>query len=97
VASSPETTAITYLNGKEYSAEIEKPCIHCGRCIDVCPMNLLPNKLDALCENHKNYDAQKCGIKSCIECGCCSYICPARRYLAQKIATTKKQIEGGEK
>jgi electron transport complex protein RnfC len=97
VTTGPETTAITYLDGKEYWVEKESPCIHCGRCVEVCPMNLLPNKLDELCENHKNFDAQKCGIKSCIECGCCSYVCPAKRYLAQKIATTKKQIEGGEK
>ena len=45
------------------------PCIKCGKCSEVCPMNLLPS----LVFQHKVVDSNKC-----ISCGLCSYICPSK-------------------
>ena len=74
----------------------ERDCIRCGKCVDVCPMNLLPNKLDEACVGRKTYAASKLGIRSCIECGCCSFVCPSKRYLTQRITNVKKDVEGGK-
>jgi len=48
----------------------------CGRCIDVCPVNLNPIKLSAEKEN-------KC--TECISCAACSYVCPSGIDLSAKI------------
>ena len=70
----------------EEAARVPKTtaCIRCGRCIDVCPMNLMPANLE------RAYDAEdletllKLKVSLCINCGSCSYVCPAKRNLAQK-------------
>ncbi len=63
---------------KEAIDSQEKPCIRCGRCIDVCPMNLMPLEYP---KRVKNDDFEPLGdfnIADCIECGCCAYACPAK-------------------
>lgn len=95
VSCNPETQSLTFVDDNELSEQVELACINCGRCVDVCPMNLLPNKLDEFCVDKKGYEASRLGLNSCIECGCCSYVCPSRRYLAQRIINVKHQIEGG--
>ena len=96
VSCNPETQSLTFIDEKEFNVQKELPCINCGKCVDVCPMNLLPNKLDENCVNRKTYDASVLGIRSCIECGCCSYVCPSKRYLTQRITNVKREIEGGK-
>ncbi len=68
------------------------PCIACARCVDVCPMGLLPTTL-AEDVDHKDLDhAEKLGLMDCIECGTCTYICPANRQLLQSIRFGKYQV-----
>lgn len=72
-------------------------CIRCGRCVEVCPGRVMPNKLAALA-SHGDLDAfVKCDGMECCECGCCSYVCPAKRHLTQIIAGTRKQILANRK
>ena len=96
VCCNPETQSLSFVDDKEFTVPNELPCINCCKCVDVCPMNLLPNKLDDVCVARKTFDASKLGIRSCIECGCCSYVCPSKRYLTQRITSVKREIEGGE-
>lgn len=70
----------------------ETSCIRCGKCIDACPVNLLPTKLYALAIANLFYDAKKLGALDCIECGCCSYVCPARLKLVHGIRFAKSEI-----
>ncbi|WP_296112962.1 electron transport complex subunit RsxC [uncultured Anaerococcus sp.] len=78
----------------EEDAFIEDPssCIRCGRCVSVCPVNLLPNYIhkDALDGRFDKADEQ--GALDCIECGSCSYVCPSRRPLVEAIKFAKRQI-----
>ncbi len=72
-AASPEVTA----------------CIRCGRCVNACPMNLMPTRLEAQ-TRLGNVDALKeLNIMNCMECGCCSFVCPASRKLVQSIRLGK--------
>lgn len=89
-----ETQGLTILKDDQLQDRPELPCINCGKCVEVCPMNLLPNKLDDVCIQRKTHDATTLGIKSCIECGCCSFVCPSRRYLSQRIINVKRETQG---
>ncbi|MFN3966573.1 MAG: 4Fe-4S dicluster domain-containing protein, partial [Endomicrobiia bacterium] len=65
------------------------PCIHCGRCIDVCPMNLMPNFLSYYSEHMLWEKCKEYFPNDCIECGCCAYECPAKRPIVQQIKLAK--------
>lgn len=62
-------------------------CIHCGRCIDNCPINISVPLVDiALKEKDEDLRAKKLiatGVRQCVDCGSCSYVCPAHRHLLQ--------------
>lgn len=76
---------------KDEVAEFEPTaCINCGRCVEVCPEQLIPKNLADYVE-HGNDDAfvSQYGLECC-ECGCCSYVCPARRQLTQLIKGMRK-------
>jgi electron transport complex protein RnfC len=64
----------------------ERPCIHCGRCNEFCPVQLDPEALYRRLVVDRIQEAQDLGMANCIICGCCSYICPARIPLSQTFA-----------
>ncbi len=76
------------------TAEIPLPsnCIHCGKCLSVCPIHLQPLYLAeySLKNNWEKCEANN--IMDCIECGSCSYICPAKRTLVSSIRVAKREI-----
>jgi electron transport complex protein RnfC len=62
----------------EVKEEPETPCIRCGRCLEVCPMGLMPTLLAKLVRAGRYEDCLSGSILSCDECGCCAYVCPSR-------------------
>ena len=70
----------------------EYTCVRCGRCADVCPMNLVPTKL-AMASSFKDLNlARKYNIMACFECGSCAHVCPAGLPLVQLIRTGKALV-----
>lgn len=77
------TNAILALDEKD-SVELEpSPCIHCGRCMENCPVGLnvvgIERAMAKKDEDERAAALTKLGLKQCIECACCSYVCPAHR------------------
>ncbi|MGB9788069.1 MAG: electron transport complex subunit RsxC [Dictyoglomus turgidum] len=68
------------------------PCVRCGKCLEVCPMGLMPTTLARYVKKGKLVEAEELGILDCIECGSCNYICPSRRPLLQWIRVGKTDI-----
>ena len=70
----------------------ENNCIRCGKCVEHCPMGLMPLELnsDIMADDMESFEKHH-GL-DCIECGSCSYICPAKRHLAQSIRTAKRNV-----
>ncbi|NMA84793.1 MAG: electron transport complex subunit RsxC [Epulopiscium sp.] len=86
------SSAILCLTKEETELSAERACIRCGKCVDVCPMNLLPLSLN-FHSLHEEWDAfEKENGLDCMECGSCSYICPAKRHLLQSIRTGKQTV-----
>lgn len=86
------TSGVTVLTEEDVKEEAETACIRCGRCVDVCPMRLVPTKC-ALAARHKDISlAWKYHITACFECGSCAYVCPANIPLVQLIRMGKTLV-----
>lgn len=86
------TSCILVLSKKEIKNEQIFPCIKCTRCIDHCPMFLLPTKLTALAKSGKFSDFEEWGGQDCLECGSCAYVCPAKIPIVQWIKYAKYKL-----
>ena len=72
----------------------ELNCIRCGRCVQACPMGLIPSMLSILGQRKDVTKARDdYGVMNCIECGCCTYVCPAKRNIVQYIRVTKGAVK----
>jgi len=67
-------------------------CMRCGRCIDACPMGLVPSAMDRFVVKELYEELADWHLMNCIECGCCSYACPSRRSLQSGFKTSKRQV-----
>lgn len=90
------TSAFLFLSDKTQSNK-ENDCIHCGKCVGVCPMRLMPNYLAAFSKKDDRAKAEEFGILSCVECGSCTYICPGNVPIVQYIRTTKANVLADKK
>ena len=72
-------------------------CIHCGRCIGVCPERLVPQMLMAASDNELFDEFEKLHGMECIECGSCTYVCPAKRPLTQSFKFAKRKVIANRK
>lgn len=71
----------------------EGPCVRCAKCVDCCPVSILPNIIAAYCQKRRFREARENGLFVCIDCGLCSYVCPARIPLTQIFKETKSREE----
>lgn len=86
------TSGVTVLAHDDVRRSQETACIRCGRCVDVCPLDLVPTRLAMACR-HADWDlAGRYHILACMECGCCAYACPARIPLVQLIRVGKARM-----
>jgi len=71
----------------------EQPCIRCGECATVCPIQLLPQQLFwyACADNEEKLRSH--GLTDCIECGCCDLVCPSHIPLTADFRNAKARIQ----
>ena len=86
------TSGIVLLREDQVNLGKTTACLNCGKCVEICPMNLMPNVISGYSKYNRWEDAKEAFSLDCIECGCCSYICPAKINLVQNIKYAKFKI-----
>ena len=69
-------------------------CIKCGRCVDVCPMELKPLHYFKLVGVQDWQGCKDMNIMDCMECRCCEYICSSKLPLVTMIKMGKNGVRG---
>ena len=86
------SNAITVLGEKNRYAPTDPSCIRCGKCMDACPMRLMPVMLYQAYTANDPEQMAAADMMDCIECGCCAYTCPAGIPLVQAFRAGKQKI-----
>ena len=84
--------AITVLGKKNKYSVVDSQCIRCGKCIDVCPMRLMPVLMYKALYANDIEEMKATHLMDCIECGCCAYNCPACVPLVLAFRSGKQKI-----
>jgi len=83
------TTGVVVLEKHETRLEKVYPCIHCGRCLEACPVFLNPSLLGDLARVTRYDDMVDAHLADCMLCGSCAYVCPSNIPLAQLFQASK--------
>ena len=70
-------------------------CIHCGRCVNACPLGLAAKDIVRAWQAGDVDLLRQLNADLCMSCGTCSFVCPAKRPLAPSIALAKIMMKNG--
>ncbi|WP_094227355.1 Rnf electron transport complex subunit RnfC [Methanolobus psychrotolerans] len=87
------TTRISMQKPEEVIRDESVACIHCARCVDVCPVELIPSRLAVMADQGRFDECRVLHIDNCIECGDCAAVCPSKIHILQLIRYAKDAIE----
>ena len=85
-------SGLLLLTRAQVSQYTSGPCIRCGKCVDVCPMNLMPATMSVQAEKERFELCEEWNVMDCVECGCCAFVCPSHRPLVQLYRRAKAVI-----
>ncbi len=83
------TSGVTVLTHDDVRRADETACVRCGRCVDACPLHLVPTKIALAARAGNKEVAERFYLQACVECGCCAYVCPASIPLVQLVRIGK--------
>ncbi len=87
------TTGVVVLTRAETERHPVYPCIHCGRCLDACPVFLNPQLLGSLAQVGRYEEMEASDLADCMLCGACSYVCPSNIPLSQMFSLGKAALQ----
>ena len=73
------------------------PCIRCGRCVEACPMGLMPLEMSKRARHDDLDGALEFGLIDCISCGSCAYACPSHIPLVQYFEYARGALEARQR
>lgn len=87
------TTGVVVLVTRETRGVKTYPCIHCGRCLDACPVFLNPSLLGDLARVARYGEMAELHLADCMLCGSCAFVCPSNIPLAQLFQASKAALK----
>ncbi|MGN0463092.1 MAG: electron transport complex subunit RsxC [Acutalibacteraceae bacterium] len=91
-----QNNAILAFTDNKYLTKKRRDCIRCGRCVEVCPMSLMPTLIERYAKAKDVDRLKKIGVNVCMECGSCAYSCPSSRPLVQYMRLAKQVVREEE-
>lgn len=85
-------TSNALLAFNHYDERKTSSCIRCGRCVNVCPLGLMPAEIDRAYKIKDIEDLKALKVMLCMNCGSCTFVCPANRKLAETNQLAKALI-----
>jgi len=98
-----ELTPLTYNSGiyliadKVTPIDDIAPCINCGRCARICPVNIQVHLVNRMIEFGQLESARELNPEACHECGLCADVCPAQRPIVQLFHFCNHDMVHGER
>lgn len=86
------SSALLCMSKDEVAAMAPTACIRCGRCVEACPSNLVPQIMVEYAERFDDEGFERVGGMECYECGSCTFVCPAKRRLTQAFKQARKSV-----
>jgi electron transport complex protein RnfC len=86
------TSGVVVVTRAEVRDQHSYPCIHCGRCLEACPMFLDPSRLGELARAGRYEEMEEAHLADCMLCGSCSFACPSNIPIAQLLAASKASL-----
>ncbi len=80
-----------------FAAPKASACIHCGRCVNACPLQLMPPQIAKAYKQKDVATLQALHVMLCMNCGCCTYACPAKRPVAETNQFAKAMVMAAAK
>lgn len=85
------SSALLLLSHDDVAAMEPTACIRCGRCVEACPSNLVPQMMIEYALRNDIEGFKRIGGMECYECGSCTFVCPAKRRLTQAFAQARAE------
>ena len=86
------TSGLVLLPPELVDVREEHECVRCTKCVDACPMFLMPNYIVEATKKGEWEKAELWGALDCFECGVCSFTCPAYIPHVQYVRKAKAEI-----
>ncbi len=92
----PDVATVKGTSGVLYTASSPRaeylPCIRCGKCVQFCPLRLMPSIVSQAMDTFNVDVANRYNVLECKECGCCGYVCPSNRPIVQQVKLAKAEL-----
>ena len=86
------TSGILGFSEEMIPAKTRQNCLRCGKCVEGCPMNLLPNQIHEAVKAGDLERMKELNVMDCIQCGSCAYVCPAEQNPLQQVRTARAKV-----
>lgn len=80
------------LTAAEVAQQPSHPCVRCGRCVEACPMGLMPLEMAKRSQHGDVQGALDYGLETCMACGSCAYACPAHIPIVHYLEFAKGEL-----
>lgn len=87
-----QNNAVLAFADRKDAVKPERDCIRCGRCVEVCPMSLMPTLIERFAKVRDKDGLERSFVSVCMECGSCAYACPSGRPLVQYMRLAKQVL-----